>query len=75
MRKEGSFTYDEDTEIIILKQVLKNQILTTTAVHRELKNKFFNKIHKMTVKRILETMKSKGLVKCRKIGRYYLWSE
>ena len=73
MRTEGAFEYDERSEKIILDHV---DIIpkSTTTITEELRSSKFAKISPQTVKRLLESLKIKGMVKCMELKNTLLWS-
>lgn len=72
MKTKGAFGYREEHEDLVLKFVTKNP-QTTPVITSKIKEGLFDKIHKSTVKRLLEKLKERGLIKKVKVGRVTLW--
>ena len=72
MRKKGDFEYGLDAEMALL-SLITDRPKTTAQLAREMKDKFFSKIHYQTVQRLLNNLKRKGKVKWQDVGKMRLW--
>lgn len=71
MRKKGDYTYGDDAKKMLLS--LLDQPKTIAELTKDMKSKYFAKIHYYTVKRLLEEIEQQGLVCSRKVGRTRIW--
>lgn len=74
VRTVGSFEYDEKAEKIILKYV---DVFpkSTRSITEELRNDEFAKISPQTVKRLLEKLKERGMIRCMQLKNTLLWQK
>ena len=72
MRTKKSFEYGEEHEEVVYKFV-SHIPRTTNYITILVKEKYFDKIHPNTVKRLLENLQKKGKIKKFKNGRVNLW--
>lgn len=74
MRTVGSYEYDEKTEKIILDHV-DVYPKSTRSITEELRDSKFAKISPQTVKRLLENLKNRGLIRCMPLKNTLLWTK
>lgn len=74
MKTKGSYEYGEDAEKIVLSYV-SDIPRTSNDIKNRLRENVFSKIERETVKRMLESLHKKGLVKKQPACGFVLWSK
>lgn len=74
MKTKGSYEYKEDAELIVLSYV-SDIPQTSNSIKNKLRESTFSKIERETVKRMLENLHTKGLIKKIPCTGYVLWSK
>ncbi len=72
MRTKEAFEYKKDAEEKIL-QFVSLDPKTTNDISKEVKEKFFSKIHPKTVERLLNNLQDQGKIKGNLVGRIKVW--
>lgn len=74
MKTKGSYEYGEDAEKIVLSYV-SDIPRTSNDIKNRLRENVFSKIERETVKRLLENLYKKGMVKKQPACGFVLWSK
>jgi len=74
MKTKGSFEYLDDSAARIFRLV-SHTPRTNNAITLLARKKYYSKIHPKTVKRLLEQLQQKGLIKGFTVGRTLVWQK